>query len=173
MSRQLDWNRLLTLPPPWAHLVCCSHREIDSILHYRVPENTGVVARILRGKRCSTKQTLFQEWAAALQFPYYFGENWDAFDECITDLEWLPARGYVFAITLTDLLLRDADEDLQVLVRLLEKASAEWATPQENDQESQRQAVPFHILFHCEPENEVITCNRLERAGVRLTGQTI
>jgi hypothetical protein len=29
------------------------------------------------------------EFAASFQFPYYFGENWPAFDECINDLSWL------------------------------------------------------------------------------------
>jgi hypothetical protein len=42
----------------------------------------------IRGKRCTTRASLFQECAAALQFPDYFGDNWDALEECITDLEW-------------------------------------------------------------------------------------
>ena len=45
-----------------------------------------------------TLDALFDEMAAAFQFPYYFGENWDALDECLADLSWLPAAGYVILI---------------------------------------------------------------------------
>ena len=36
-----------------------------------------------------------QEAAEAMHFPDYFGNNWNAFDECISDLEWIPAQGYI------------------------------------------------------------------------------
>ena len=32
---------------------------------------------------------VFAFYSKALAFPDYFGWNWDAFDECITDLSWL------------------------------------------------------------------------------------
>jgi hypothetical protein len=51
---------------------------------------TRLVVRTLRGVKMQTVQQLFDEFAAALQFPWYFGENWAAFDECLTDLAWLP-----------------------------------------------------------------------------------
>jgi len=43
----------------------------------------------LRGSKMKDYQGLYNEFGAALQFPYYFGENWNAFDECIKDLSWL------------------------------------------------------------------------------------
>ena len=43
----------------------------------------------LRGKRCLTEDDFFHEVSASFQFPYYFGDNWAAFDECICDLDWL------------------------------------------------------------------------------------
>lgn len=43
----------------------------------------------LRGLRCKDEDDFFKEVSAAFQFPWYFGENWPAFDECICDLEWL------------------------------------------------------------------------------------
>jgi len=33
--------------------------------------------------------------AKALNFPDWFGYNWDALEDCMTDLSWLDARGYV------------------------------------------------------------------------------
>lgn len=43
----------------------------------------------LRGKRCATEDDFLIEVSASFQFPFYYGENWPAFDECIQDLEWL------------------------------------------------------------------------------------
>jgi len=38
----------------------------------------------------ASKQALIATLARQLGFPDYFGENWDALDECIGDLSWLP-----------------------------------------------------------------------------------
>jgi RNAse (barnase) inhibitor barstar len=38
----------------------------------------------------TSKKTLFATVADQLFFPDYFGGNWDAFDECLRDLSWLP-----------------------------------------------------------------------------------
>lgn len=38
----------------------------------------------------TTKAALLTELAQRLHFPDYFGMNWDALDECIHDLSWLP-----------------------------------------------------------------------------------
>jgi hypothetical protein len=51
----------------------------------------GYYTAYLRGKRCKTEDFFFNEVSAAFQFPYYFGENWAAMDECLCDLEWLYA----------------------------------------------------------------------------------
>lgn len=36
-----------------------------------------------------TLDGVLDEFCAALQFPWYFGHNRDAFDECIRELDWL------------------------------------------------------------------------------------
>jgi len=50
----------------------------------------AIIVRIPRGVR--SKQKLFAIYAKALRFPRYFGWNWDAFEECLSDLTWLPAE---------------------------------------------------------------------------------
>ena len=49
----------------------------------------------LDGDETLDKQSFLREVARALRFPAYFGENWDAFDESVRDLSWMPAKGYV------------------------------------------------------------------------------
>jgi len=36
--------------------------------------------------------------AKALAFPQWFGGNWDAFEDCLGDLSWHPAPGYVLLL---------------------------------------------------------------------------
>jgi RNAse (barnase) inhibitor barstar len=36
--------------------------------------------------------------AKALAFPQWFGGNWDAFEDCLGDLSWQPAPGYVLVL---------------------------------------------------------------------------
>ncbi len=44
------------------------------------------------------KDDFLRAASRALKFPAYFGPNWDAFEECITDLSWLEAGGYAVLI---------------------------------------------------------------------------
>ncbi|MFL6057240.1 MAG: barstar family protein [Actinoallomurus sp.] len=48
----------------------------------------------VRGVR--DKQALLQRCAEELVLPSYFGRNWDALEECLRDLSWVPANtGYL------------------------------------------------------------------------------
>ena len=95
---------------------------------------------------------LYDEFAAALQFPEYFGENWDAFDECLADLEWLPAPAYVLLISnAVEVLSGEPEKQFATFVRILSGICAEWAraeTPK-----------PFHVLLQC-AESDVETLRR-------------
>jgi hypothetical protein len=64
-----------------------------SLAHY--VEASGWRFFYLDGRRARDKAGFLQAAADALSFPGYFGRNWDAFEECINDLVWAPAPGYV------------------------------------------------------------------------------
>ena len=49
----------------------------------------------LDGRTIRDRTGLFDACAAALKFPVWFGHSWDAFANCLEDLTWLPAAGYV------------------------------------------------------------------------------
>jgi len=92
-------DHLLHPNGPWLHVLVASADEAaDAALAWQRASGGRVAARWLRGPKMRTTADLFNEVAAALQFPPYFGENWDALDECLTDMEWLPAEAYVLVV---------------------------------------------------------------------------
>ncbi len=174
-----DWAPLLEPFPNWAHLVCCSEQNIDNGVRHKLYEDlseTAPMVRFIRASHCATIWETYMYWSAALQVPYYFGYNAMAFDECIKDLSWLKAHGYVFVITHAETLLIDEDERaLTAFLNTLREAAEAWTTldlpawpPDELSSYAMRGFIPFHILFQTAPENEMGTRQRYARAGVWL-----
>lgn len=103
----------------------------------------------------TTTYDVFREFQAALQFPYYFGAGWNGFDECIRDLDWISAAGYIILILdSADLLANEEESQLDRLLLALEWAAVEWSKPIALGEAWDRPAVPFHVLFHYLPEDE-------------------
>jgi RNAse (barnase) inhibitor barstar len=151
---------------PWLHpFVAVESEACDRLGKLQTAGSARVVCRTIRGCKARTTAALFDEFAAALQFPCYFGDNWDALDECLTDLEWLPAGSYVFLITnSTHLLEADAPDHLDKLLHLLERAGQDWSKPAGGS--SPRPARGFHILFQCTPQEEPSLHAQLHAAKV-------
>jgi len=81
------------------------------------------VARIsLAG--ASDKPALLATLGRALRFPPWFGANWDALEDCLTDLSWIEAPAHV-------LLIEDwagiARQDFAVFTDILASAARQWA----------------------------------------------
>ncbi len=131
--------------------------------------DSGLTVRTLRGWKMRNLSGLFDEFAAALQFPLYFGETMDAFNECIADLdETLPAgEGYVLAIVEPDHLLADEDDGtLEWFVRSLQSAAETWSHPIELGEWWDRPAIPFHIVLAGESDAIELAARRWSRAGI-------
>lgn len=50
------------------------------------------------GQQICDKQSFLSEFAKKLHFPDYFGHNWDAFNDCLTDLSWLGQHDVIIII---------------------------------------------------------------------------
>jgi hypothetical protein len=169
-------DELLSLDGPWAYLVICTEADLENITALRMQrEQPHVAVRFMRGDRCYTLDDLFLEWSAVLQFPWYFGWNWPAFDECICDLEWLAADAYILVVKNVVSILRDDHEDRRVFFDVLKNAAAFWLAPNSyetvtdeagNARLRRPDPVPFRIVFHSEPANEPGAYARLREAGI-------
>jgi hypothetical protein len=84
-----------------------------------------------------TKEELLRRFASALGFPDWFGANWDALEDCLTDMSWRPAPGYLLVIDgiagLEDL----EPEDRDVLLEVLRACARFWADA----------STPFFVAF--------------------------
>ena len=93
----------------------------------RQPEvRAGECVWQIDGRNCTTKEALFAELSRQLSFPNYFGKNWDAFDDCISNLEWLPCQSHFIVIEHAESLL-NLGQDLSALLKILQSSAREWA----------------------------------------------
>lgn len=150
--------------PPYFYCTGVSASDVSDFgysLFFNEP--SGLVIRFIRGGKIQTVDSMHDEISAALQFPWYYGENWAAFDECINDLEWLPGKAYLLIFTDAEqLLTKEDDEVFATLVRILNDAAAVWNRQVETE-EQMRSFAPFHVIFQSSDKERFIS--RLQLAG--------
>ena len=112
-------GRLFLSEPPWLFRFVATESEATDYSWSIVSRSPRTIVRVLRGAKMGTAFGLFDEISAALQFPYYFGENWAALEECINDLSWLPGDAYVVIVMDALFVLnREADSELMTFLRV-------------------------------------------------------
>jgi hypothetical protein len=148
----MNADPLFSPGPPHLHLLTADPSETcDFAWALQRKSQARAVVRVVRGSKSRTLDGLFDEMAAALQFPYYFGENWAAVDECLADLEWLPGDAYILFFTNCEQVLdSESTRDLEALFQVLENAVHHWSQPEAR---SSRPSRVFHAVFQCLKEN--------------------
>jgi len=154
---------LLRSHEPWLHVLLAGESDVcDALWALERSSEKHAICRVIRGHKATTKSAFLDECAAAWQFPCYFGENWDAFEECLTDLQWLPAEAYVFCVTrAVHLLEKEPSDQQQQLLLVLQGIAKEWGQASPS-----RPAAVFHVLLQCTAEEKPLLDQRLQAAGV-------
>ena len=75
------------------------------------------------------KEQLFSELSLKLNFPYYFGFNWDALYDCLRDLNWINQKEIV--LVHDELPLLD-NETLKNYINLLYMTVQDWQISEEH-----------------------------------------
>jgi RNAse (barnase) inhibitor barstar len=91
-----------------------------------VAKVAGFACFHIDGKNIQRKEQLLNHVATALHFPKSFGHNWDALEECLTDLEWVDADGYILYYDHIDGLLETHPDQFETLVEILRDAVRSW-----------------------------------------------
>ena len=140
----MSFASLQSTKKPWAHLLIVQDGQKLDFAH-SVPSNFTV--KIVAGAKCKTKAGLLAEFARALSFPDYFGHNWDALEECLADLDWLPARGYVIVVTDAEQVLTklDDEDDYETFIEILSEAGEAWSSKRSGAVAGE--GTPFHTVL--------------------------
>lgn len=191
MTEGLSWKDLLPTDEPttrerrWAFLIPRSPQQAEEEIRELAanPPEGSVAVRLIRGEHCRTEPLLFEEWAASLSLPEYFGNNWDAFNEVVGEyliledgglgasldigVEHEFARLVVVLVTRSEELLTAAPAyRLGTLFEILERAPLEpiW----EGGKPDPLQKAEMRVIFQCEPGATETVRERFERAGLGL-----
>jgi RNAse (barnase) inhibitor barstar len=88
-------------------------------------------------KEATGKKEFLQRVSEALNFPAYFGMNWDALSDSLTDLSWKPASGYVILLTDFQFLAKKAAQDFKVVRQIFGSSAEYW----------KQKKVPFYVIM--------------------------
>ena len=89
------------------------------------------------GAQVQDKGTFLRSTGAAMAFPAYSAQNWDAFEESIRDLTWAPAAGYLVLFDEPDQFARRDEQQFRTAVSILEDAVDFWRD----------NGIPMVVLF--------------------------
>jgi RNAse (barnase) inhibitor barstar len=103
---------------------------------FRLPETVGWVSQVTTTDfafwrvdlaKVRSKSSLLAALAKGLDFPEWFGHNWDALQDCLTDLSWRPAPGYVVVLENCEGLAGGAPEAFETTLDVFRHAARWWA----------------------------------------------
>jgi hypothetical protein len=93
---------------------------IFGIKNYELPSNSFVIKM---SDRINGKLELLQDMQLKLKFPWYFGHNWDAAEECLRDFSWINEKDIVIIYEKMPCL---APEDMKIFLEVMKYVAEFW-----------------------------------------------
>lgn len=103
---------------------------------YRLPDEAAWVTRAAHAHgfvywridlaTVRDKSALLASIAWALEFPDWFGGNWDALQDCLGDLSWRSAPGYAIVLENCQAFAQHASEDFETALEVFGAAAEFW-----------------------------------------------
>ncbi len=151
---------LFTSSPPWLlqsedNLAAAAGNELELL------SSKGLLVFTTNGTEMGDLHGVFAEFGKKLRFPSYFGFNGAAFEDCLTDLEWLAFDGICVIVEHAEHVLAGKDDDLEWLCETLERICYGWSQPVNIGEAWDRSAIPFHVVFQSSTANKTRVQSKL------------
>ena len=135
----------------FAQLLCCRPSGLYLLIGDWRRGSIDSLCRLKRvrlfridGSSTYGKKRFLAATARVMEFPHWFGANWDAFADCVSDLEWAPADAYVVLLGDMHGFAARAPRHFYTALEILETAAQLW----------NEKGVPFHVLVAAEADPE-------------------
>ena len=83
------------------------------------------------------KSSFLKTVASALKFPSYFGMNWDALNDCLTDMSWKPAGGYIIFFANCKSISENLAAEIEIIRNIFNSSAQYW----------RQKKVQFYIIL--------------------------
>lgn len=131
-ASHLAWvTQLIESADRWECVHFAARSELSVFQAFR---DKGFHVATVPGAILASDAELFDALASAFAFPSYFGRNWNAVVDCLGDLAWLEAEGYVLVIN--DVGVGGVTEPLARLLQIWPSVAQEWSA----------EGKPFHLV---------------------------
>ncbi len=120
------------------------------VLTDALPPSGSIIVARLDGAKLVEAYDVFEKFSTKLNFPAYFGWNWDALSDCLRDLSWCPADRYMIIVDNAESALVATPEEREILLHILSRAAQAWANPLGKPG---GEGIPFKVLLLCADES--------------------
>lgn len=114
-----------------------------------LPPSGLIYSARMRGQEMLDSDGVFTQFYEALRLPDYFGWNWNALRDCLTDLHWISAKHFLLTIDDADAVLSESTEEREILFRALNDAVKFWTRKPELPGEEK---ITFQAVLLCPPD---------------------
>ncbi len=116
--------RALLLEPDQARAFFIDARDRGAMADAAASLDFAIARVDLAG--CRDKADALERIAKGLSFPGWFGGNWDALADCLGDLSWLLAPGYLLLIENSSAWHEAQPDEFDTMLAILNEAALEW-----------------------------------------------
>lgn len=78
------------------------------------------------GRKINNKADFLKTASTVINLPEYFGYNWDALQDCLTELSWFEASSYLIVYDQWQNFAHNYPQDWQILNDIFSEAIAYW-----------------------------------------------
>jgi RNAse (barnase) inhibitor barstar len=100
-------------------------RNVESINRHI---DKGLCYVDIEGDLIKDSNSLFLEMSEKLKFPEYFGKNWNALQDCLRDLEWIPSDyGYIIIWSNASIMMMTSPDEFFEFMNILQYVNEYWS----------------------------------------------